>query len=395
MTGRRRTTRGLAFAGAIAILPSPAGPGGGQPFLANTPQNEIALSWTEPRPGATGHRVLLSLLGRSDQWSKATTVAEGDSFFVNWADFPAVSFGGKGEVGAHWLWKTGAGKYAYQVRTAFAGNANSKAWSPPVIAHRDTTATEHGFVSMLPEGQGFRAVWLDGRNTGGEPPGAMTLRTAVLAADGSRSDERELDGRVCDCCATAMTRAKDGTIVVAYRDRTEEEVRDISVVRRVNGRWTDPVTLKGDGWKFAACPVNGPALAASGDRVVLAWFTAARDTPVVKVAVSQDGGATFGPALRLSEEDAVGRVDVAAFGRGGVVVSWMERIGDEGRSAIAHRILAEDGTWRPRRLVQEVNSSRASGVPQVAVEGGRRIVFAWTETGNPTHVRVGAYALDD
>jgi hypothetical protein len=399
---RGRATRGMALAGAIAILPSPAGPGAGQPSFVNTPfSGEVALSWMEPRPGDSGHRLRWSRLDDRDRWSPPETIAEGDSFFVNWADFPAVShsLGTSNRAGAHWLWKVGAGTYAYQVRTSIAQGRLDKStigrWSGPIIPHRDTTATEHGFVSMVPEAGGFRAVWLDGRNTGGEPPGAMTLRTAVIEAGGTLTDERELDDRVCDCCATAMTRAKDGTTVVAYRDRSEEEVRDIAVVRRVNGKWATPVTIPGDGWKFAACPVNGPALAASGDRVVLAWFTAARDSPVVKVAVSGDGGATFGPAMRLSEEPAVGRVDLAAFGGGGVVVSWMERIGDEGRAAIVHRILDPGGTWRPRRMVQEVSSARASGVPQVVVERDRRVVFAWTEAGTPSRIRLAAYAIED
>ncbi len=58
--------------------------------------------------------------------------------------------------------------------------------------------------------------------------------------------------------------------VVAYRDRSVDEVRDIAVVRRVNGTWTTPAVVHDDHWQIAACPVNGPALASRGDTVVIA-----------------------------------------------------------------------------------------------------------------------------
>jgi hypothetical protein len=387
--------RGLAFAGAVVTLPSPAGPGAGQPFLTPYPFGNgiVALSWLEPRAEG-GHRLRLATLGEDlREWSVPTTIAEGDSFFVNWADFPSVAFVGtprEPTVVAHWLWKVGAGTYAYQVRLALASRGGS-AFSAPIVPHRDTTATEHGFVSLAPEGNGFRAIWLDGRNTGGEPPGPMTLRTANVHVDGMLSDERELDDRVCDCCATAVARTNRG-LVVAYRDRSEEEVRDISVVRLVDGAWSAPRAVSRDGWKIAGCPVNGPALAAHGDRVTLAWFTAARDSPRVFIRVSEDGGATFGPAERMSAGSAVGRVDLASTRDGGVVVSWMEREEKGDGVKLVHRVRTAAGAWRPRRVVASLSGARSSGVPQVVVSGDR-VVYAFTEAGKPSRIRLGSYAL--
>ncbi|MBK8324867.1 MAG: hypothetical protein IPL06_19865 [Betaproteobacteria bacterium] len=62
-----------------------------------------------------------------------------------------------------------------------------RTWSTPVTPHRDGTASEHGFVSLVADTGGVLAVWLDGRKTGGptrKAPGPMpdmTLRAASIA----------------------------------------------------------------------------------------------------------------------------------------------------------------------------------------------------------------------
>lgn len=377
----------VAAGPAIRDLPSPAGPGAGEPFLArDVAAGAPTLSWLEPAPGG-GHRLRLSTL-RGARWSAPVTVAAGDSFFVNWADSPSVIALDETTLAAHWLWKVGAGTYAYQVRIAFSRDGG-RTWSPPVVPHRDGTPTEHGFVSLAAEGGRVRAVWLDGRNTGNEPPGAMTLRTALISPGGAIEDEEVLDDRVCDCCQTALVRGPRGWIA-AYRDRSEREVRDIAVVRQVDGRWLTPQAIPGDDWTFPGCPVNGPALAAAGDRVVLAWYTAAGDSPRVQVAVSDDGGATFGPARRIDGGGALGRVDVAMTDDGDAIVSWLEGSGKD--AVLRHRVRTAGGEWGPARTITRPSSARASGFPQVLADRDR-VLFAWTEAGKPSRVRLGAYAF--
>ena len=73
---------------------------------------------------------------------------------------------------------------------------------------------------------------------------------------------------------------------------------------------TEPATAVSDGWMIAGCPVNGPALDADGERVALAWFTAAGEAPRVQLAFSTDGGATFEEARTIDADAPAGRVDV-------------------------------------------------------------------------------------
>ncbi|MHB1225254.1 MAG: hypothetical protein ACYC2G_14600, partial [Gemmatimonadaceae bacterium] len=265
---------GATVLGALDSLASPAGPGSAEPNIAVAPDGGVYLSWLEPT-GEDSHALRFASL-TDTTWSAAATIVERGDMFVNWADFPSLLPLGGGRLAAHWL-ERGPLRGAYDVRLVQSLDGGAS-WSEPVTPHSDGTPTEHGFVSLWPAGDSVAAVWLDGRQyapgSGGEHElrNEMTLVTATVAADGGVAAEQTLDRRTCDCCQTAMAMTARGPLVV-YRDRTAEEVRDISAVRLVDGAWTEPAPVANDGWTIAACPVNGPAVAARGDTAVVVWFT--------------------------------------------------------------------------------------------------------------------------
>ena len=347
----------------------PADSGALAPRLTTDADGRPVLSWVEPT--ADGHR-LRAATWTGDGWAAPTTAAEGADWFVNWADTPGVIPTAGGAL-AHTLTRFPGGEspYAYDIRVGPAGGESR-------LLHDDGRAAEHGFVSAvaLPDGRAG-LVWLDGRNQAGgghgHDAGAMTLRWAALAPDGTKTDEAELDAQVCDCCPTTAVATASG-VVVAYRDRTDAEIRDIAVVRRVDGAWTEPVVPHADGWEIAGCPVNGPALAARDDRVALAWYTAA-DSARVRLALSDDGGATWGPAVDLAQAP-LGRVDVAFLDDGRAAVSWLEGSGDTAELRL--RTVTPDGALGESRTVATVPSGRASGVPHIAALGDR-LLAAWTD----------------
>jgi hypothetical protein len=266
-------------------------------------------------------------------------------------------------------------------------------WSEGTILHRDGVAAEHGFVALWPaEGGGAEAAWLDGRGTAGTDAAhhAMSVATTRIAADGSFGAEQQLDLRTCDCCQVAATRTPRGP-VVAYRDRSADEVRDIAVVRRVGDRWSEPAVVHEDRWQIAACPVNGPALASRGDTVVIAWFTGAQDTARVRVAYSTDAGATFAPPQRIDGGTPAGRVDVEMLDDGTAAVSWLERT-DSATAEVRVRRIRRDGTSGAAVVLARASGARASGFPRLARRGGD-LFLAWTEAGDSAQVRVSRFDL--
>src|SRR5205814_10730752 len=108
--------------------------------------------------------------------------------------------------------------------------------------------------------------------------------------------------------------------IVAYRNRSAEEARDIYVTRFTGDAWTVPARVHDDGWTIDGCPVNGPAISASGRNVVVAWFTAPKDEGQSFIAFSRDAGRTFSAPVRVDDGGSLGRVDVEQLADGSAVV---------------------------------------------------------------------------
>lgn len=380
-----------AGAASVTTLTSPAADGSLAPHLAVTTAGEAVLAWLEPE-AAGSHAVKYAVL-RRDAWSAPRTIATGDDWFVNWADVPSVVPITAQQWAAHWLVKRTGGTYAYHIAMTISGDGGSS-WRAPLTPHTDDTPTEHGFVTMFRWSTDIGAVWLDGRNMPPDPGiadpaddrrphGGMTLRYARLDDDGAIRDEGEIDNLVCDCCQTDVAVAAAGPIV-AYRDRTPDEIRDISISRFVDGNWAAPQTIADDRWQIAACPVNGPAIAADGNRIVVAWYGAPERNPRIKLAWSEDGGRTFSAPQIIDDDRVRGRVDVALLPGGDAAVSWVAKPDDE-TAQLRLRRATIDGNPGPIEIVAQGRYSRNAGFPQM-VRAGDRLVFAWPEPGEPRRV---------
>ena len=193
----------------IVAWETPAARGSVTPNLSVGAAGELYLSWLEP--AADGRHALRFARRDGDEWAAPRTIASGDDWFVNWADFPSLVVMADGAMAAHWLQKSGRGTYAYDVCIARSRDGGAS-WGEAFRPHRDGTQTEHGFVSMLGRDDGSLAViWLDGREMKadghGHGTGQMTLRSARVAPDGELHEETVLDKRVCECCQTAAASA--------------------------------------------------------------------------------------------------------------------------------------------------------------------------------------------
>jgi hypothetical protein len=361
-------------------------PGSGEPHLARSVAGEIVLSYLEPNEASTALRFTVL---KGDDWQVPRTVAEGDNWFVNWADFPSVVPLQNGLWAAHWLVKTEGGTYAYDTLVAQSSD-QGQTWSAPVRPHTDGTLTEHGFASVFPAADEVGIVWLDGRayaSASGDDEGAVTtqLRTAVLDDSQQRSSEGVVDESVCDCCQTDIAMAASGPVVV-YRNRTRDEIRDIYFARHLDGQWQSGRAIAEDGWRISGCPVNGPAIAANDQSVAVAWFTASPEDRV-QVVFSSNSAETFGSAVDIGADSPLGRVDVAMLANGDAMVSWLESL-PAGR-LLARRV-SPDGTLGPIIDIAPMTVERNSGFPQMVADGNR-LVFAWTKVTQETSVVKTAY----
>jgi hypothetical protein len=371
---------------------TPAAPNSGQPQLSVS-RRGVLLSWIE----RNGDLATLKFAERTATgWTAAKTIASGRDWFVNWADVPSALRLPSGAIVAHWLQKSGPDTYAYDVRLSHSID-DGKTWSASYLPHHDGTKTEHGFASLFPMGEGFGLVWLDGRNMkGGEGhdghgAGAMSVRFGQFDKAFKQIAESAVDTKVCECCPTAAAVTAEG-VVTAFRNRSDEEIRDNYVSRLVNGKWTTPQAVFNDNWKIAACPVNGPALSANGRRVAMTWFTVKQDQGQAYLAFSEDAGATFGKPIRIDDGGSLGRVDVELLPDGAALATWIE-FADQ-RAQFRARRIDRNGTRSQPITVAGIAGNRASGYPRAAIANGE-VVFAWTESadGGGLQVRTAAAKL--
>lgn len=358
--------------------------GSAMPDLVAAGDRRLLLSWVNSQRGRRHILQFSSYDLNASRWEMApATIAVGNSMFVNWADTPHIMSTPDGALWAHWLQKNGEAPYAYDVRLARSSDGGRN-WSAPVSPHDDGTQTEHGFVSMWPQGPGALGIaWLDGRNTAGgthagHATGAMSLRAASFDGALRKDAEVGIDASVCDCCQTSAAFTARGPLLV-YRDRTDGEVRDIFATRLDGDAWTAPKPVHADGWVMPACPVNGPAVAAEGESAVVAWYTAADgDMPEVRIAHSVDAGDGFSAPLTLDRGEAVqGRVAVA-LGAGQAWVLWMREDGD-GQSLWLSRRSPDLAIEHQRiEVARLAGRGRGTGFPQLALAGGIAHVV-WTD----------------
>ncbi len=364
----------------LKVLASPADTLSAEPYLFTDKNGSVYLSWIENTKEKSSLK--FSRLN-TDQWSKPIVIASGNNWFVNWADYPMLASDGGDNMIAHILEKSENGTYTYDVKTLSSSDKGAS-WSPSRILHDDGKKAEHGFVSLIPYNENYFVSWLDGRNTvmegdvghGGGHHGAMSLRAASIDKAGMKSEEWELDNRVCDCCQTSAVLTANGPVVI-YRDRSENEIRDISIVRQVNGEWTQPKPIFSDNWKISGCPVNGPRADAQGNNLAIAWFSSPDKIGRVQVVFSNDGGATFNAPVKINESATIGRVDLIMLDDKSAMVSWME--GSEIKAARVH----SDGKKDPSRVIASSSESRSGGFPQMT-KSGNRVVFAWSDTKEKT-----------
>jgi hypothetical protein len=358
--------------------PLPTPEGAAQPDLIAAPDGSLLLSWIES--AGHGRHALRFARYADDAWSEPRTIATGGDWFVNWADTPHIAATADGALWAHWLQKSAAATYAYDVALSRSDDGGAT-WLAPVLVNDDGTPTEHGFVSLWADrGDGIAIAWLDGRYMqpdAGHGEGMMTLRTARFDAALARSDERELDASVCDCCQTDSALTDRGRLLV-YRDRSAEEIRDIYVTRQGSGGWTAPRRVHADDWTMPACPVNGPAVDARGNVAIVGWYTAAGGTPRVLLAHSTDAGDSFGPPLELDAGNQVqGRVSVAVD-ESGAWALWTNE--DQAGQTVTLSRLAPDLSRELQRIdvARLQGRGRATGFAQLALVDGEAFV-AWTD----------------
>ena len=349
-----------------------------QPQLT-TSNRGLILSWLEQQDA----NFSLKFAERSGTgWSQPRTVASSDNWFISAADVPTVMRMSDGTLVATIYPATDTFAEAYDLRLTYSRD-EGKTWARPIAPHHDATKTQHGFATLFerPTG-GLGMVWLDGRDqelNKSEQGGDMTLYYASFDPKWKQDAETPVNARVCECCQTAVATTADGP-VVAFRDRSSGEIRDIYVSRFEQDKWGPGQAVHADNWEVDACPVNGPALSARGRNMAVAWFTAKDDKGQAFAAFSSDAGRTWGAPIRLDDGVSMGHVDIELLDDGAAAATWVEFANQHSQFRL--RRVTASGDRSASVTIAGGGAGRISGYPRIAKQGDD-LVLAWTEgTGN-------------
>ena len=386
---KRLTFLGLALFPILLIaqevtwteLPLSASPGSTTPALTASRDGSIYASWTEPRDDDENVMLMASYDRELDQWSAPLIVAQGAGWVINWADTPTLTAGLRGRLAATWP-VTGAG-HGHDYYTLVTTSADGgQTWTEPKPLSTESSVTEFASLAALLNGE-WLAVWLDGRAKPASDN--MQLYSRILGHD---DPDTLVDDRVCDCCSISTLVLPTGAVLTAYRDRSDDEIRDMTFASFSRGQWTPLPFPAAEQWKIEGCPVNGPALSRRGAQIAAAWYTAADDKPLVRIARSTDIGRTWNLVGDASDPEVNprGAVSSAVLRDGSQWTTWVESTG-----AIALRGINARGEAGPisRLTNTTVAGTRAGGTPRMVVLDNRsdqpaRLLVIRTDPGDKT-----------
>jgi hypothetical protein len=141
------------------------------------------------------------------------------------------------------------------------------------------TAGLRGWHALAAGNDGrVHALWLDHRRTAGHAMHAGPDRSDLYYAslDRAASAPAAITNSVCFCCKTAIAAPRERILFAAWRHVYPGNLRDIAFAASADGGRTfgPPVRVSEDKWELAGCPDDGPAMTTGPrGRIHVVWPT--------------------------------------------------------------------------------------------------------------------------
>jgi hypothetical protein len=308
--------------------------------------------------------------------------------------------GGVPGVAIVWTAKGANGTTLEEARSTDGGRTFGRAGVVP----GSDAAGNRGWEALATDAHGaLDAVWLDHRELaqdaahmsamhhepgGGRPDGvAMAQRSKLYfaALDGS-VPPHAITGGVCYCCKTALVSA-NGTLYAAWRHVYPGNIRDIAFTRSRDGGRTfaPPIRVSEDKWVLEGCPDDGPTMAVDReDRIHVVWPTllqeAGKDPNLALYYATSVDGTSFTPRERMPTEGTPHHPQIALDAAGRVVAAWDEIVSGTRRVVFGRR--KDSGAASQSVFAREVLSGAEPSTYPVVARVSDGVIVAWT-SGRP------------
>ena len=241
-----------------------------------------------------------------------------------------------------------------------------------------------GFPTLATHADDVYVAWLDERDKAEGSSSVYFSRSTDHGVTFSRNVR--IAASACVCCRPQIYVGPIGEIYLAWRQVFAGDVRDMVLAHSNDGgkTFSQPVRVAVDNWVLHACPDVGPTIGVSNGRLYVAWYSEGQEKPGIRLAISENGGASFARLHFVSADvlDATHlRLSVSEDGR--VLLTFQGRPAHEDtkwRSNQAFIVeINGDGFTRP---MQVTNSERSVHDPDVLAGTAGRLFLAWTESVN-------------
>lgn len=356
---------------------------GATPMFAVSPRGDQVLSWVAVSPEDTIERLHVEVR-TADGLVRRSTVADPlGSIEPHGEAPPQVVMSGDGAIYALYTVGRDVGKrFPESALRMVRSDDDGGSWSAPVSINEGEAFGSHNFHALLAgPGSSVYAAWLS--NVAG--------RSGVMVR-ASRDGGRTWDPAVavhaaasCPCCRTGLALDSRGTLHASWRKIFDGDVRDVVVARSADGgtTWSEPVRPRADGWVFPGCPHAGPSLKVdANDAVHIAWWTGVTGEAGVWYARSTDGGTTWeSQPIAIGESSLPAHVQLALAPNGAVVLAYDDGLGERPRVMV--RASADHGaSFGPAIPLSQPEA--AATFPVLAIVGDS-VRVAWTQVADSTH----------
>jgi len=323
------------------------------------------------------------------EWNTPSLINSSTDWFVNWADFPRITTNNQKGISVHFLEKSSSETYSYDIKVMNSKDEGNS-WNNPMKLHNDNTKTEHGFVSTINYNNNFLSTYLDGRqnelakeNKNLKPQ--MTLRATSYNIDGVILMDELIDNKVCDCCQTDIALTSDNSPITVYRDRSNNETRDIYYSYYKNSKWSNPLPVFNDNWIISGCPVNGPAISTFNSSSSLIWYTEIDGESKIKIAFTDDITKGFDDPILINANNPLGRVDIEMINENSSIISYMDYIND--KAYLKLQKIDRYTDINKSIIIDEISNTRSSGFPKINIIDNDKTIISWTDSSNKLYVK--------
>ena len=266
-----------------------------------------------------------------------------------------------------------------------------RTFTPAMFTHDSNFSGARGWESATVGADGaVHVVWLDGRAAArkidehakqsgmphkGQPP--QEIYHGRLSSNGSMT-ETLIASDVCFCCKTSVAVGARGDVYAAWRHIFPGSMRDIAFAKSTDGgRSFDPlVRVSEDKWELNGCPEDGPTLAVDQAGVIhIAWATVVNDGEPQKAlfyATSRDGKTSSARARLPVAATATPGHPQMILTPDGAAIAWDEVVAGDRRVSFA-RVSRAGAFSQPQIL-----SGDESAQHPVIVRADANVLVAWT-----------------